>query len=1559
MQPLLHQITQDYRSFVDDQVLTSGQLNEFLAYFEDQHRLSRICLTGVGIVCGFDFKLNTAKKELTLNPGCGITTDGDLLRLLQEVSEKKMIDEEEVTLKYTTAIKQPITYTHYRNFTDEFANYTAFQTEDSKTIPLFKLASKDDLQPGDKSLSTLDLTNKIAVLYLESYPQTPDICTETNCDNLGERQVQQLHVLLIDEEHIDLLLAKDSIYRTHHILEVYKKLPEIKMPRVILNTAAPEVKKQLEVNLSDLFDVGNFRKDLNILNTQKSFSTTLLKAGLTSSKIKPALSFSTGIKDILSTDKLLNTPMLSTTSLVVNTKSYSALASTYQKHIKNTIPQLANAFDTIITQFAQLLRVESLDFNIESLRYTLEDLTMVSTDIQYTYDFVKELTQLYTELRDVLLEIQSLCCPPVEAFPKHLILGKLSTTTKSPRYRHSFYKATLGESGNIPFKKAQFLLKKVFILLKSFRIPEEVSPVITPSNLVQNSSKAIPFYFEPSEDLVFYWDFNATQNYRETFQLSYYKKFLFKTGPIQDPLAYDLSAYNFLRIEGIHGLEYTTAIKELDSLKKEYGLAFDVKAINIDQQLEDIDLDAYSCHFDYLETNLKTWRAEQNCINKEITEFFSGFNIDDLGSHNYAFEQFGRDDLLDKEVLINPDIIKKPSDNLFSNNQLAILGKLNIDSDAFAKLNKDKRAPLENLLKDAQEKIASGAEIEEVIMGYSEPFKVLGSEMQVLKTENTSAKANIYYDAKYSIAEEFSTNEDPFATAKMYTAATPLKTASSLTLNTGIKAYEPIVAKTKVNDTVTTNLKTDNKDLGFLITSILDKGFIGSAGEIEKAVDLQRKTLFPKIDPEQQNLLKVGFEIPNGILARLQIVASYIPESLATVTDDTKAKYSTAMQDLCAYVKKSRAVINEIFYNPQATYEHIGYETLYAFMLDRIEENCCAAEQLEIILTEIESKKTEILDELIFENFVRKHPGLEHHAGVIPGGTFVLVYSGALKTESDSSIPANTVVADFALPYQCCSDCAPIGFIIPDAITSSGLILDASQVCVNTAAEDAVTIGFTKSPADGVLDLVNKNITGISFTEEAISINPAALNAFDTPIQFTVNGQLTTANLTAIRKPIFEIKTNPATLSGLPGSTINIQLDVDNKNSFNTQRFEYLWSINETEFKKERPIYEVKIPQEIDSEKFEIPVKLTLSGTLCDTTTVSKPITVTVEKPETIKVYLEETTFCEGDKEPYNFIIKPEGAEVEIEGKGVSGSGNSWIFVPAEVEDEQTEVIINKTDKITITIVSRPKALSFSQKLDTQSKVMRLTIDQDFEVKKYVWLNDGKPLAETDKPFLELSQTQEKQSYELSVTAETAYCGTIESNTVSIEIPAIEITDNPQPEPKPDTNACVERNLTRLTETHTKLEKLINETSNDSFRNAGKQVLELYKKLIDSPEILEQPLDKSLAEQLIAMLDQFQKATRSQKPEMRDVLFRLYCYIQDLSYAILYCQDDSTLKNDFVYGLLDAIEADFNPDNEAVFPMLEGITFDNEWYTKLNTLIEHFTLERIMTHFENLRKWTS
>ena len=59
----LTEIKTKYHKFEDNQVLTKDQLNEFLNYFEDQDRMSRIYLSGVGIVCGFELKINSSKTK--------------------------------------------------------------------------------------------------------------------------------------------------------------------------------------------------------------------------------------------------------------------------------------------------------------------------------------------------------------------------------------------------------------------------------------------------------------------------------------------------------------------------------------------------------------------------------------------------------------------------------------------------------------------------------------------------------------------------------------------------------------------------------------------------------------------------------------------------------------------------------------------------------------------------------------------------------------------------------------------------------------------------------------------------------------------------------------------------------------------------------------------------------------------------------------------------------------------------------------------------------------------------------------------------------------------------------------------------------------------------------------------------------------------------------------------------------------------------------------------------------------------------------------------------------
>ncbi|MEZ0128365.1 hypothetical protein AB9T88_00510 [Flavobacterium sp. LBUM151] len=62
----LSTITTLYRKFTKNQVLTEGHLNEIVDYFDDQDRISRIGLSGVGIICGFQVSYNEAAKNISI-----------------------------------------------------------------------------------------------------------------------------------------------------------------------------------------------------------------------------------------------------------------------------------------------------------------------------------------------------------------------------------------------------------------------------------------------------------------------------------------------------------------------------------------------------------------------------------------------------------------------------------------------------------------------------------------------------------------------------------------------------------------------------------------------------------------------------------------------------------------------------------------------------------------------------------------------------------------------------------------------------------------------------------------------------------------------------------------------------------------------------------------------------------------------------------------------------------------------------------------------------------------------------------------------------------------------------------------------------------------------------------------------------------------------------------------------------------------------------------------------------------------------------------------------------
>ena len=226
MESKLAKITSGYHTFVENQVLTAEQLNEFVTYLDDQNRLAKVFLHGVGIVCGFSVKVNQSDETnndstIEIGQGVGITTDGDLLQL-KEASE---------------LIEGFVPYTHYKKFTDENAEYTPFR-EESGVIDMWEIFPEGG--NNRVKLNNLKLEDKVVLLYLESYEDGGNLCTSIDCDNQGINQVQKLRVLIVNEKGAEQIVKSDSIFTWHNITQLYTQLPEIKLPRINLQNVSSQ-----------------------------------------------------------------------------------------------------------------------------------------------------------------------------------------------------------------------------------------------------------------------------------------------------------------------------------------------------------------------------------------------------------------------------------------------------------------------------------------------------------------------------------------------------------------------------------------------------------------------------------------------------------------------------------------------------------------------------------------------------------------------------------------------------------------------------------------------------------------------------------------------------------------------------------------------------------------------------------------------------------------------------------------------------------------------------------------------------------------------------------------------------------------------------------------------------------------------------------------------------------------------------------------------------------------------------------------------------------------------
>jgi hypothetical protein len=179
----LDRLADQYTVFEPDQVLTHGQLNSVSDYLDDQQRLGRVLLDGVGLIAGLHVSLQ-GDGNVRVSAGFGVSTDGDLMRLGADTIYDRFRPYDA-----TAAVYPPL---HIGETMLDLHELVPVGQADVLAVHLTGLAG--------------GLADKAVLMLMETVVNDPDLCSGTGCDNLGRDALHRLRFLLISRADAQALL---------------------------------------------------------------------------------------------------------------------------------------------------------------------------------------------------------------------------------------------------------------------------------------------------------------------------------------------------------------------------------------------------------------------------------------------------------------------------------------------------------------------------------------------------------------------------------------------------------------------------------------------------------------------------------------------------------------------------------------------------------------------------------------------------------------------------------------------------------------------------------------------------------------------------------------------------------------------------------------------------------------------------------------------------------------------------------------------------------------------------------------------------------------------------------------------------------------------------------------------------------------------------------------------------------------------------------------------------------------------------------------------------------
>lgn len=177
----------DFPVFEANQVLTNEHLNNIRIYLDEQNRLSRVSLHGIGIVCGLDVRATSTGSSVIIGKGYGVTSEGYIAIVGNE---------DFVADRYQDYVVPK---------EDGYALLLKIQSE---TAPLLELLDSGHVDYGiGKPVTAGVLNGKSVIIFVELLEENLKNCSPSSCDDKGKKVTVNIRKLLIEKTALDALNA--------------------------------------------------------------------------------------------------------------------------------------------------------------------------------------------------------------------------------------------------------------------------------------------------------------------------------------------------------------------------------------------------------------------------------------------------------------------------------------------------------------------------------------------------------------------------------------------------------------------------------------------------------------------------------------------------------------------------------------------------------------------------------------------------------------------------------------------------------------------------------------------------------------------------------------------------------------------------------------------------------------------------------------------------------------------------------------------------------------------------------------------------------------------------------------------------------------------------------------------------------------------------------------------------------------------------------------------------------------------------------------------------------